>query len=60
VTPTDDTLDPSTVASLAPDVTYVADEAAAAAIGETSVAAAESAEQADRDQAAWRAANGSL
>lgn len=53
----DNTLDPSTVASLPADGVYVADAAAALAAGNGPLAAAEAANQADRDLAAWRAAN---
>ena len=61
VGPGDDTLaGDSTVASLAPDASYTTDIATDLAAGATTIAAAEAQAKQLRDEAAWRAANGSL
>lgn len=52
--PTDNTLDPTTVAAFPADSTYIADETAANTIAETSVSAAETEDQQERDQVTWR------
>jgi hypothetical protein len=51
MTQTDDTLDPTSLASDASDGTYTADAAAAAAIGDNTLSAVESAEKVDIDLA---------
>jgi hypothetical protein len=54
----DNTLDPTTVAALPVDATFIADAAAAQAIGETSVAAEESEMKEERDEIVFRVAQG--
>lgn len=53
----DNTLGPTTVAALPSDGVYAGDAAAAVAAGNGPLAATEAQNQADRDLAAWRAAN---